>query len=63
MTLSYSKISQKVTVDIDPGILLSMSNIFGFNNFFSHKIERSRFRGSYGAGFYSMFTPTSWNHM
>ena len=36
VTLNYSKITQKVTVDLDPGTILSMdmSNILGFNNSF-----------------------------
>ena len=35
-TLSYSTITQKVTVDLDPGTIFSMdmSNILGFNNSF-----------------------------
>ena len=66
VTLNYSKITQKVTVDLDPGTILSMdmSNILGFNNSFVTTAREADSVVDMAQGFmHSTSTLTLWNHV
>ena len=67
VTLSYSKITQKVTVDLDPGMMLSMdmSNILGFNKFLIRTAREGDSVVDMAQGFFTRCTSTltSWNHV
>ena len=61
VTLSYSKITQKVTVDLDPGTILSMdmSNILGFNNSFVTTAREADSVVDMAHGFYALYVYTN----
>ena len=61
VTLSYSKITQKVTVDLDPGTILSMdmSNILGFNNSFVTTAREADSVVDMAQGFYALYVYTN----
>ena len=61
VTLSYSKITQKVTVDLDPGMMLSMdmSNILGFNKFLIRTAREGDSVVDMAQGFYSLYVYTN----
>ena len=61
VTLSYSKITQKVTVDLDPGMMLSMdmSNILGFNQFLIRTAREGDSVVDMAQGFYSLYVYTN----
>ena len=61
VTLSYSKITQKVTADLDPGTMLSMdiSNILGFNSFLVRTAREGDSVVDMAQGFYSLCVYTT----
>ena len=61
VTLSYSKITQKVTVDLDPGTILSMdmSNILGFNHSFVTTAREADSVVDMAQGFYALYVYTN----
>ena len=61
VTLSYSKITQKVTVDLDPGTILSMdmSNILGFNNSLVTTAREADSMVDMAQGFYALYVHTN----
>jgi hypothetical protein len=61
VTLSYSKITQKVTVDLDPGTILSMdmSNIHGFNNSFVTTAREADSVVVMAQGFHALYVYTN----
>ena len=61
VTLSYSKITQKMTVDLDPGTIMSMdmSNLLGFNNSFVTTAREADSVVDMAQGIYALYVYTN----
>ncbi|KAK2187695.1 hypothetical protein NP493_156g00009 [Ridgeia piscesae] len=55
VTLSYSTITQKVTVDVDPGTIFSMDMNIGFNNSFVTTAKEGDSVVDMAQGFYALY--------